>query len=90
MRPSIPDRTSNAGQRLGDAGAAIEISTSLALLHFGIRIAPYNRFDGWGGFSDPILYMNPSDLQFPENDVARDLMENPHSMIVESGQMRRP
>lgn len=92
----IGNATVDSGQKvkrgmvLGDAGAAIETDLSLALLHFGIRIAPYNRFDGWGGFSDPIPYMNPSDLHLPENDVARELIENPHSMVVESGQMRRP
>lgn len=29
-------------------------------LHFGIRINPYNRKDGWGGYSDPAPYLfNP-------------------------------
>lgn len=26
-------------------------------LHFGIRIAPYHRNDGWGGFSDPFPFI---------------------------------
>ena len=26
-------------------------------LHFGIRINPYSRKDGWGGFSDPEPYL---------------------------------
>ena len=26
-------------------------------LHFGIRINPYNRGDGWGGYSDPEPYL---------------------------------
>ncbi|MCX6048025.1 MAG: M23 family metallopeptidase [Chloroflexi bacterium] len=34
-------------------------------LHFAIRLNPYSRTDGWGGFSDPLPYMNPSDVQLP-------------------------
>ena len=34
-------------------------------LHFSIRINPYERTDGWGGFSDPLPYMNPADYQLP-------------------------
>jgi murein DD-endopeptidase MepM/ murein hydrolase activator NlpD len=34
-------------------------------LHFAIRINPYNRKDGWGGFSDPLPYMNPQHFQLP-------------------------
>lgn len=28
-------------------------------LHFGIRINPYNKQDGWSGYSDPALYFGP-------------------------------
>lgn len=34
-------------------------------LHFSIRINPFSRTDGWGGFSDPLPYMNPSQVQLP-------------------------
>lgn len=34
-------------------------------LHFAIRVNPYNRRDGWGGFTDPLPYMNPRDVQLP-------------------------
>ena len=34
-------------------------------LHFAIRINGYSRTDGWGGFSDPLPYMNPSDFILP-------------------------
>jgi murein DD-endopeptidase MepM/ murein hydrolase activator NlpD len=27
-------------------------------LHFGIRIAPYRRTDGWGGFANPLPFMD--------------------------------
>jgi murein DD-endopeptidase MepM/ murein hydrolase activator NlpD len=28
-----------------------------AHLHFGLRVKPYNRQDGWGGYSDPAPYL---------------------------------
>lgn len=28
-------------------------------LHFGIRVPPYFRDDGWGGFSDPLPHLTP-------------------------------
>jgi murein DD-endopeptidase MepM/ murein hydrolase activator NlpD len=34
-------------------------------LHFAIRIHPFTRTDGWGGFSDPLPYMNPRDFTWP-------------------------
>lgn len=26
-------------------------------LHFGLRLTPYNRRDGWGGYTDPVPYL---------------------------------
>jgi murein DD-endopeptidase MepM/ murein hydrolase activator NlpD len=34
-------------------------------LHLAIRIAPYARTDGWGGFSDPLPYLPPSSYTLP-------------------------
>jgi murein DD-endopeptidase MepM/ murein hydrolase activator NlpD len=34
-------------------------------LHFAIRIYPYNRADGWGGYSDPLPFLNPADILLP-------------------------
>ncbi len=34
-------------------------------LHFAIRIFPYNRSDGWGGFSDPLPFLDPADILMP-------------------------
>lgn len=34
-------------------------------LHFGIRINPYRRDDGWGGYSDPEPYLFGEDLTMP-------------------------
>jgi murein DD-endopeptidase MepM/ murein hydrolase activator NlpD len=34
-------------------------------LHFAIRINPYQRTDGWGGFSDPLPYLPPRSFALP-------------------------
>ncbi len=34
-------------------------------LHFAIRINPYARTDGWGGFSDPLPYLSPTSYTLP-------------------------
>lgn len=34
-------------------------------LHFAIRINPYTRTDGWGGFSDPLPYFDPASVLLP-------------------------
>lgn len=59
-------------------------------LHFGIRITPYNRFDGWGGFSDPLPFMNPSNIVLTEHDEDAGASCGPHPMAVERPGMRRP
>ncbi len=60
-------------------------------LHFGIRIKPFNRFDGWGGFVDPLPYLNPAQLVFPtEDDPELGLAFTPHPMVREYPKMRRP
>jgi len=63
-------------------------------LHFAIRVHPYNRFDGWGGFSDPTPFLYGTDLLTvdAENDGQA---EQAHShflppMIEESPGLRRP
>ncbi len=59
-------------------------------LHFGVRIHPYNRFDGWGGFTDPLPFLNPSHIILPEaGDDARPVFP-PHVMVVERPGLRRP
>jgi murein DD-endopeptidase MepM/ murein hydrolase activator NlpD len=57
------------GQRVGRA-ETIGISgntggSSGPHLHFAIRIHPFTRTDGWGGFSDPLPYLNPRDVAWP-------------------------
>lgn len=34
-------------------------------LHFAIRINPYNRADGWGGYRDPLPYFDPASVILP-------------------------
>lgn len=36
-------------------------------LHFGVRIFPNKRGDGWGGYTDPIPFMNPADVIIPDD-----------------------
>jgi hypothetical protein len=36
-------------------------------LHFGVRIHPNKRGDGWGGYADPIPFMNPADVIIPDS-----------------------
>jgi murein DD-endopeptidase MepM/ murein hydrolase activator NlpD len=53
----------NRGQVIGTSG-----NTGFSNgphLHFAIRIAPYDRKDGWGGFSDPLPYLNPAEVLLP-------------------------
>ncbi|MBX3013879.1 MAG: M23 family metallopeptidase [Caldilineaceae bacterium] len=64
---------------------------SSTYLHFGIRIKPFNRFDGWGGFVDPLPYLNPAKLLFPSENQENPLPSFlPHGMVYEQKQMRRP
>lgn len=45
-----------AGQVIARSGNSGK--TRGAHLHFGMRINPYNRRDGWGGYIDPLNYLN--------------------------------
>ncbi len=60
-------------------------------LHLGIRIKPYNRFDGWGGFTDPLPYLSPVDFIMPD-EIEPDEKQayTPPSMAIERSRMRRP
>jgi hypothetical protein len=36
-------------------------------LHFGVRILPYKRGDGWGGCCDPVPFMDSADVIIPDS-----------------------
>lgn len=52
------------GNALGAAGSTG--NSSGPHLHFAIRIHPFTRTDGWGGYSDPLPYLNPRGLVWPQ------------------------
>jgi murein DD-endopeptidase MepM/ murein hydrolase activator NlpD len=54
------DTQVGVGQQVGLAGMTGKCFGEH--LHFGIRIFPYRRTDGWGGFVDPTPFMSPGDL----------------------------
>lgn len=63
-------------------------------LHFAIRIHPYNRFDGWGGFSDPTPFLYIVELLPSVDADDLDAEAQPATllppMVVESKNLRRP
>lgn len=62
-----------------------------AHLHFGVRIKPFQRFDGWGGFSDPLPYLSGADLLLADEEaIAPEPEWSPPPLAVEGQGMRRP
>ena len=61
-------------------------------LHFAIRIHPYVRNDGWGGYSDPLPYLNPGDVLWPAYmlDTPRAADSSPEGMRTRPAPERRP
>src|SRR5690606_17444094 len=35
-------------------------------LHFGLRVSPFDRKDGWGGYTDPLPYLQDADWPAPD------------------------
>lgn len=46
------------GQVIGFAGNSG--ASSQPHLHLGVRIFPYDRFDGWGGYTNPLPFLDPN------------------------------
>jgi murein DD-endopeptidase MepM/ murein hydrolase activator NlpD len=59
-------------------------------LHLALRIVPYNRFDGWGGFSDPLPYLVAADVNTNETGSDEEAAAAIPPMLVERPGMRRP
>jgi murein DD-endopeptidase MepM/ murein hydrolase activator NlpD len=94
-----------AGEILVETGQAVERGQPIARaeilrraypvhLHFAIRVHPYNRFDGWGGFSDPTPFLYVAELtstvESAEFDDADKTEKTMPPMAVESKSLRRP
>lgn len=101
----------NVGEILVDSGQLVRrndqlaqtnsmtMHTANAYLHFSIRIRPYNRFDGWGGFSDPLPFLDPTQLHFVDIEAPLEtgsqyenqpVTPKPHPMLQETKIYRRP
>jgi murein DD-endopeptidase MepM/ murein hydrolase activator NlpD len=85
----------DAGQSTG-RGALIALSGDqegqlAPHLHFGLRIRPFHRFDGWGGFIDPLPFLSTTDLQLPDEEMP-DAMPAfaPPPLVQEREGFRRP
>jgi murein DD-endopeptidase MepM/ murein hydrolase activator NlpD len=62
-------------------------------LHFAIRILPFNRFDGWGGYSDPLPYLYVGDVETVAEDAGAEENTDPTlipPLAKERPGMRRP
>lgn len=78
------------GEPVGRAASLRWQDSDLALLHFGVRVTPYNRFDGWGGFANPLLFLSATDLVAPEVEEFPAPTAPPHALKAETAKMRRP
>ena len=82
------------GQRL-DRGATVGASGNSGgstgpHLHFAIRIHPFVRTDGWGGYADPLPYMNPGDVQWPSYMLDATSQALPGGPVGETPRMPPP
>ncbi len=73
------------------ASAPKSSAPSVTWFHFGVRIVPFNRYDGYGGFSDPIPFLPDGSVALP-SDLGDDLRagHQPHPMAEDRPGLRRP
>jgi murein DD-endopeptidase MepM/ murein hydrolase activator NlpD len=75
----------------GPDGRSAKPTQTEVIFHFAIRVQPWNRYDGWGGFTDPLPYLPPDCVFLPEDagDDARHATP-PHPMTDDRPGLRRP
>ncbi len=93
----LGDIVVEAGQAIarGQTLARVEVQQTVhhaypAHLHLALRITPYNRFDGWGGFTDPLSYLVAVDVSTGEAGLDEDAPAPIPPLLVERPGMRRP
>ncbi len=67
----VPGQPVSPGAVLGTSGNTG--FSSGPHLHFAIRINPYSRTDGWGGYVDPLPYLDPAAVILPSYVVERNV-----------------
>jgi murein DD-endopeptidase MepM/ murein hydrolase activator NlpD len=66
----VPGQVISRGQFVGYSGNSG--GSTGPHLHFAIRVNPYDRRDGWGGFSDPLPYVPPKSFRLPSKVLVAD------------------
>lgn len=73
--------TVSGGEIIARSGATGNVTG--AHLHFGLRISPFNRKDGWGGYTDPAPFLSDS----PKEALVKIVLDAAKEFGVEWGLM---